>query len=748
MESTNQPNDYRIVPTGACYDCGGRCVLKIHVRGGRAVRVETDDGDEPQIRACARGRALRQQIYSPDRLLYPLKRTGPRGEGSFERISWDAALDEVAGQLQRIKDTYGPKSILAMTYSGGAGLVHGGTFTLRPLLRALGGYTSVWGGASAESSVFASRATYGTLTTGHTRDDLVNSRLIILWGLNPADSVYSTNTSYYLARTREAGARVVVVDPRYTATAATLGDLWIPIRPGTDTAMMIAMAYVIITENLHDSTFVDRFTTGFDQFKDYVLGTEDGLPKTPSWAEARTGVPADITASLARDYAKAKPAALIAGFAPGRTAHGEQYHRAASVLATITGNVGVPGGGAGGFERPPVGPMVPPSFTDLLEGTSYEARLKSLDVRGRLKTQPHGCCLWDAILQGTAGGYPADIKLAYVAFANPLNQFPHINKGVEALKKLESVVVHEQFMTATARFADILLPVTTIWERDDIARAWLGGPYFLYLNKAVEPPGECRSDIDICRELARRLGLSVPFFDSPEDELISQIFQGMGDVLPEVPDIGEFKRRGVHKINLPRPAVAFEKQIQDPDSNPFPTLSGRIEIYSQLVANLGHDYLPAVPKYVDPWEGPSDPLVGLYPLQMVTFHHKGRAHSCFAANPWLQEIEPQAVYLNVIDAEKRSIVNGDRVSVFNNRGETIVTACVTERIMPGVVGLGEGAWYRPDADGRDRAGSVNMLTRDWYAPGGGYPYNSCLVEVVRFSGQTAPHNPRLGEPFF
>ena len=186
--------DYRVVPTGACYDCGGRCVLKIHVRHGRAVRVETDDGDEPQIRACARGRALRQQIYSPERLLYPLKRIGPRGEGIFERVSWDAALDAVAGELRRIKETYGPRAILAMTYSGGAGNLHGGTFTLRPLLQALGGYTSVWGGASAESSVFASRATYGTLTTGHTRDDLANSKLIILWGLNPAESVYSTNT--------------------------------------------------------------------------------------------------------------------------------------------------------------------------------------------------------------------------------------------------------------------------------------------------------------------------------------------------------------------------------------------------------------------------------------------------------------------------------------------------------------------------------------------------------------------------
>lgn len=729
-------DDVRVVPTGACYDCGGRCVIKVHVKNGVAIRVETDDGPEPQLRACARGRAYRQQEYSPERLRFPLKRTGPRGRGEFERISWDEALDKVADELVRIKETYGPKAILALTYSGSAGSLHSGNMTVRQLLRSFGGYMSAWGGASAEAAVFASRATYGTLTTGHTRDDLSNSRLIILWGLNPATSIYSTNTSFYLARAKEAGAIIITIDPRYTTTAATLSDQWIPIRPGTDVAMMTAMAYIMITENLHDQKFLDRCTVGFDKFKDYIMGAEDGIPKTPEWAEAITAVPAATTISLARTYATMKPAALIPGYAPGRTAFGEQYHRAASTLAAMTANIGIHGGGAAGFERGPVGPMVPPKFSEAIDAVTYEAQLKALNVPRRLQKQPHCCRLWDAIIQGASAGYPCDIKMAYVAFANPLNQFPNTNKGVEALKSLDFIVVHEQFMTATARFADILLPVTNLWERNDIARAWLAGPYFLYLNKAIEPLAEVKSDFDICRELAARLGIQDPFFDISEEELIRQTAQGMGDVMPEIPDFERFKKDGVHKITVSGPQICFQKQIEDPEKNAFPTPSGKIEIYCQRIAELNNPDIPPIPKHIDSWEGPNDPLRDQYPLQLITVHHGARAHSCFDNNPWLREIEPQACWISSSDARSRGINNEDEARVFNDRGETIIRARVTERIMPGVVALGEGAWYRPDEKNRDRAGSPNVLTRDHYSPGGAFPTNTTLVQVEKFTEET------------
>jgi len=720
-----------IVPTGACYDCGGRCVLKVHVKDGVAVRVETDDGEEPQLRACARGRAYRRQVYAPDRLLYPLKRTGERGKGEFKRISWDEALDTVAGELKRIKEAYGPKAVLLHVYSGqSTGTLHGAYLTICQILRSFGGYTATWGGASAEGSVFASRATFGTLSTGHTRDDLVNSKLIILWGVNPATSVFGTNTSFYLAIAKEAGARIVVVDPRYTDSAAIFADEWIPIRPGTDTAMMSAMAYTMISERLHDQRFLDRYTVGFEQFRKYVMGEEDRVAKTPAWAEARTGIPARTIVELARRYATRKPAALIPGMAPGRTAYGEQYHRMAATLAAMTGNIGIHGGNAAGFERGPVGPMVPPVAFDKTDAT-YEERLKALNIPQRLRSSVHVTRIWDAVLKGRAAGYPSDIKMVYIAWANPLNQIPNINKGIEALKKLEFIVVHDQFMTATARFADIVLPVTTIWERNDFARPWLSGSYFLYLNKVIEPAGEVRSDIDIFRDLAARLGLPQPFAGISEEDGIRMMVDGMGDVVGEIPDFQTFKREGVHKMKLSGPQLCFKAEIEDPGKHPFPTLSGKIEIYSKVLAGLNNAEVPPVPKYVEPWEGPEDPLTEKYPLQLITVHVKPRAHSCFANNPWLKDIEPQSLSISAKDAQLRGIADGDSVRVFNDRGETIVQAAVSERIMPGVVSLGEGAWYQPDHQGRDRAGSVNILTRDMYSPGGAFPSNSALVQVQR-----------------
>jgi len=725
----------KIVPTGACYDCGGRCVLKVHVKDGVAIRLETDDGEEPQLRACARGRAYRRQVYAPDRLLYPLKRTGERGKGEFRRVSWDEALDTVASELNRIKEAYGPKSVLLHVYSGqSTGTLHGAYLTICQILRSFGGYTATWGGASAEGSVFASRATFGTLSTGHTRDDLVNSRLIILWGLNPATSIFGTNTGFFLARAKEAGARIVVVDPRYTDTAAVFADEWIPIRPGTDTALMSAMAHTMIAEGLHDQRFLDKYTVGFEHFKQYVMGQEDGEAKTPAWAEAKTGIAAATISALAREYATRKPAALIPGMAPGRTAYGEQYHRMAATLAAMTGNIGVHGGNAAGFERGPVGPMVPPVAFDKTDAT-YEERLKALNIPQRLRTKVHVTRMWDAILNGKAGGYPSDIKMAYVAWANPLNQVPNINKGIEALKKLEFVVVHDQFMTATARFADVLLPVTTIWERNDFSRPWLSGPYFLYLNQVIEPAGEVRSDIDIFRDLAARLGLPQPFAGVSEEDSIRMMVEGMGDVVAEIPDFETFKRDGVHKMKLSGPQLCFKAEIEDPEKHPFPTLSGKIEIYSRVLADLNNGEVPPIPKYIEPWEGPADRPADEYPLQLVTVHVTTRAHSCFANNPWLRDIEPQSLWISAKDAQLRGIADADSVRVFNDRGETIVQASVTERIMPGVVALGEGAWYQPDHQGRDRAGSVNVLTRDQYSPGGAFPSNSALVQVERAVGE-------------
>lgn len=726
----------KVIPTVCASHCGGACLLKVHVKDGIIVRIETDDGDEPQLRACLRGRAYRQRVYAPDRLKYPMRRTGIRGEGKFERISWDEALDTVAKELKRVRDTYGPASIILQQFVGDVHFLN--PFgPLTKLLSLAGGYTSTWGVTSFHQGVAASLCSYGTFHTANNRDDLVNSKLIIMWGWNPASTITGTNTCWYLAQAREAGAKIIAVDPRFTDTAAAFAEQWIPIRPGTDCAMLIAMAYVMITENLYDKNFIDTYTVGFNQFSDYVLGKEDGVPKTPSWAKRITGVPSAAIERLAREYATLKPAALLAGIAPGRTAYGEQYHRAAITLAAMTGNVGIHGGDAAGRVWESVYPGYPYPINGLeamrgLVGRARNPALSPPQGKAAAYVQEfmpytrgiHGSKLADAILKGRAGGYPHDYKLLYVAHCNYLTQWPNTNKIVQALHKLEFIVVQEQFMTPTAKFADILLPVNTFLERNDITLG-VGTAFIGCVNKTIEPLGESKSPLQIAIDLGKRMGITN-LVDKEEEEMLEDFAKGNG-----VPDYRAFKKEGVYKFRLPEPYVAFKKQIEDPTNNPFPTPSGKIEIYSRRLADLNIPDFPPIPKYIDCWEGRNDPLAKRYPLQLITTHFKRRALSQFDNIPWLRELEEQALLINSEDARARNIVDGEMVRVFNDRGEIIIRAKVTERIMPGVVDVPHGAWYSPDEKGVDTGGCANVLTADEYSPSGGYVYNTALVEVAK-----------------
>ncbi|MBW2176897.1 MAG: molybdopterin-dependent oxidoreductase, partial [Deltaproteobacteria bacterium] len=290
VSKTCLDGDVRVVNTGCCHDCGGRCVLKAHVKDGRVTRFESDTGDDPQIRACMRGRAYRQRLYSPDRLRYPLRRVGKKGAGKFERVSWDEALNAVAGRLKHVKETYGNASILLMASGGNQGMLHG-PLPVGAMLQEFGGFTRTWGIASYEGAMYASMATYGTIRTGNSREDLLNSKMVILWGWNPAVTIQDPGTSLMLARVREKGIKIVAVDPRYTESVATFASQWIPIRPGTDSAVLIAMAYVILSENLQDQAFIDQHTVGIEKYKDYLFGVDDGVQKTPQWAESISTVP-------------------------------------------------------------------------------------------------------------------------------------------------------------------------------------------------------------------------------------------------------------------------------------------------------------------------------------------------------------------------------------------------------------------------------------------------------------------------
>lgn len=724
----------KVITTMCNSHCGGCCMLKVHVKDGVITRIETDDGEEPQLRACVKGRAYRQRVYAPDRLLYPLRRIGERGKGEFERISWDEALETVAGEVRRVQDTYGPEAIFFQSSAGDIVSLNR-SVPITKVLSLAGGFSTSWGLFSFEQGIYGELATLGSLD-GSGRDDILNSRMIVLWASDPANTVAHTNTTWYLAQARDKGIKIIVIDPRYTDTAAAFADRWIPITPGTDCAMMIAMAYVMIKQNLQDQRFLDAYTIGFDLFKAYVMGDEDGIPKTPQWAEAITSVPASTIEELGREYATTKPAALITGIAAGRTAYGEQYHRAAITLAAMTGNIGRSGGTSGLRSWMSVSmlpalrkgvlmmnvpnPLVKGPPTDFK--TFLPARAKGVKGVGHVVAAK----VPDALLRGKAGGYPADYKLLFIVNTNYPNQYLNLNKAVEGLKRMEFVVTLEQFMTPAAKWADIVLPTCTFLEKTDVTESerltYLG-----FQNKCIEPLGESKSQFQIAKEMAAKLG--IPDFEGLTEEGIVRDVVVKGST---VPDYDDFKKRPVYRVYpSDRPHVAFSQQIEDPENYPFPTPSGKIEIYSQQLADMNDPRLPPIPKYIEPWEGPNDPLAKRFPLQLITLHARRRAHTQGETIPWLRETQLQGLQINPVDALSRGIAGGDRVKVYNDRGTTMLPAIVTRRIKQGVVTIPEGAWYDPDDNGIDRGGGPNVLTKDEPSPGGGYVTNTCLVQVEK-----------------
>ncbi len=742
-------SESRVVSVLCNNNCGGRCVLKAHVKDSVVLRIETDDSadtlDHPQLRGCLKGRAMRSRIYDSKRLLHPLKRVGRRGEGQFIQISWEEAIDLIASNLQRTIETHGNEAVYVMYGTGDCGAVRGRESVQR-LMNLLGGYLGYYNSYSAACLEYTAPFMTGVRDT-NSYQTLRHSKFILMNGFNPAETVFETNSNYHLARAKDAGARIVVIDPRLSETAATFADEWIPIKPTTDTALFVAMAFVIFTEGLHDHEFLDAHCLGFDDehmpaglsgslsYAAYLLGQTDGIPKTPEWAARITGIPRADIQRLAREYASIKPAQLLQGLGPQRHAFGEQSVRAGIALASMTGNIGVLGGGWGGGEGAtrlslPFGYL--PTGTNPVKARIPVFAWTQAVAKGTEMTAADG-------LQN--GPLRSNIKFIFNLASNTLvNQHADVNRTIELLKNeslVEFIVASDQVMTPSTRFADLVLPSDHSLERSDIGFPWSGQNYIVFGNKVVDPPGECKHEYWWISRVAERLGIGHQFTEGrTEVDWLRQLVAEARSQDPDIPLYEELSRIGYYRTGAEE-HVAFENEIRDPHNYPFQTPSGKIEIFSQTLHDMNHPQIGGTPRYIPAWDGPDDSRIRQYPLQCIGPHTKRRTHSTFDENAWMEEVEPHRMWISGQDAAVRGIRDGDRVEVFNDRGVIVIEAWVTRRIRPGVVSIPQGAWYQPDKNGVCQRGCINVLTSQRATPlAHGNAQHTILVEVRKAKGLT------------
>ena len=725
-------------------NCGGRCVIQVHMRDGKIEKLSTETAEntrgEYPLCACARGLNYHKTFLGPDRLQYPMKRVGERGEGKFERISWEEAVDTIASEWKRIRDTYGPASRY-VNYATGDASVFRGCDLAKRLLALDGGYLGYYNSYSSACIARATELMYGTVESGNPPEDLANSKLIVLWGHNPAETRFDCETMYYLQQAKKNGVPIVVIDPRQSDTALQLNARWIPICPATDAALADAMAYVIVEAGLQDQEFLDRCCIGFDEahmpagvdpsecYLSYLNGKKDGVAKTPEWAQPITGIPADTIRSLALEYAKTKPAALLQGYGAQRHAYGEQGARGGMLLACLTGNVGISGGFAAG------------------NAMCTRHHQPTLPMPVNLVTAKIPVFLWtDAVSRGTEmtalDGVKGDnsqmtnVKMILNLAGNSLiNQHSDINATAELLKdtsKCEFIVCSDLFMTSSAKFADILLPGTSMFEEEGLVPPWHFGDFLGYCSKVIEPLGESRFEYDWLAEVAEKLGLGEAFTEGrTTGQWLEHIYEELRLKEPELPNYEQFKCDGVYRYRNHPERIAFKAQREDPKRNPFPTPSGKIEIFSETVWNTEFkDPFPAIPCYVKPPEGADDPLAERYPIQLIGWHTKRRTHSIHDNNAPMHAMDPQRLWMHPLDARARGIAEGDTVQIWNDRGQMQLPVHLSERIMAGVAALSQGAWFAPDESGTDLGGSINVLTSLRPTPyARGNPQHTNLVEV-------------------
>ena len=690
----------QVVHAACPHDCPDACGTLITVEDGRATRIQGDPAHPiTQGFLCAKVAKYLERVYSPDRVLHPMRRTAPKGAGgveAFQRITWDEALNEIVTRLKQISAEFGPEAVLPYSYGGNLGVLNGASMDMRffhrlgasQLLRTICATT----GGDAIVSVYGRKV-------GTEPEQFRHSKYIIAW----ASNIHGNNVHLwpFVEEARRNGAKLVVIDPYRTRTAR-VADWHIPINPSTDVALAMGMMHIIVRDGLHDEDYIARYADGFAEL-------QERLPKyTPKQVSEWTGIPAKDIERLAHEYATERPASIRLNYGIQRTTNGGAAVRSVCMLPVITGSWKEVGGGlqlslSGGFglnttalER-----------TDLMKKSPLgrEARSINMVELGKALTEVND----------------PPVKSLFVYNCNPAAVCPEHNLVVRGLKRTDLfTVVHEQFFTDTTDYADILLPATTFFEQKDLVKAY--GHFFLQVSQqAIDPRGECRSNVELFRELALRMGFDDTCFRETVDEMIEA---ALASGAPQLAGITRERLEREPQVRLNLHGDESDKPWL-PFADGFPTANGKARIYDASLIEQGMD---PVADFVPPEESRHAATAERYPLELLARKADNFLNSTFVNLPGIQKMERQnELEISRADAESRGIRDGDRVRVFNERGEIILTARVDGAVAAGVVGAKLG-WAKLSEGGVN----INVLTSARLADlGGGATFYATLVEVER-----------------
>ena len=669
-------------------DCPDCCALLINVEDAKGSQLRGDPR-HPVTRGFLCGKVARylEREYAQDRLLYPQRRVGKKGEGKFERISWDQALDTIAEKLTTVAAEFGSEAILPYSYAGTMGYLNGSGMDRRFFHRL--------GASRLDRTICSSAGAAGLSKTlglryGTEPEQFRHSKLIIAWGA----SIHNTNVHLwpFIVEARRNGARFYTIDPVRTRTAE-LADKHFSIFPGSDLALALGLMHVIIGEKLYDAEYVASFTDGFDGL------AQRAREYPPERVEALTGIGRADIVSIAREYATTRPAAIRLGYGVQRSERGGTAVGAIAALPALTGSWRDLGGGlqlslSQAFHLNKTGLEMPE--LQVQSPLGREARLINMTELGKALTELD----------------QPPVKALVIYNSNPAAIAPNQNAVLKGLRRDNLfTVVLEQFQNDTADYADILLPATTFLEHTDLYFAY--GHYYLQLARPALPaPGETKSNVEVFRLLAERIGFREPCFRDSEDDMIRTLLASDHPFLKGI-TLEQLEREHFVRLRI----AAGDQPFLPFAQGGFGTPSGKCEFHAETL-----EYQPPEESRL----GASD-RARVYPLEMISAKSHDSMNSTFGNRPWAQK-ETSVLQMHRSDAEKRSISNGDRVRVFNGRGSCLLTAEVDGAVGPGVVSAPSVRWGKLSPE----AGHVNMLTSDRLTDiGGGPVFYSCLVEVEK-----------------